>query len=119
MNQAKQEFDRRCEGLLRAKKDNLKLNNLSTPSFRQWIPSARKVMSCFSKAHKLRAATVFPNMLAFARRYRLKLIEDETKDGKGFYDSGTQRSKYEESAGKESDWLKYPLITRRSLVVCL
>ena len=37
------------------------------------IPSQPLITSCLTKAHKLRAASVIPNILAFAKQYELKL----------------------------------------------
>ena len=62
--------------------------------------------SYFSRAHKLRAATVLPEILGFSDRYNLRLTDGESanKDDK----SGNPRPVFEELAGKEENWLAYP-----------
>lgn len=72
MDQAKAEYETRYKEAQRLGK--------SVPG-----PSA---MSFFSKTHKLRAATVVPNMLAFAHKYGLKLTDDEARSIKDCYGPG-------------------------------
>lgn len=87
MDQAKDEYDSRCREAARQGKPK--------PA-----PSA---MTYFSKAHKLRAATVIPNILTFASQHGLKLTDDESRD-----DTKAKRREYRELEGKESNWVKYP-----------
>lgn len=66
------------------------------------IPKA-SLKSYFSKAVKLRAPTVIPNLLPFAEKYGLKLTDDELRNAKG-----CNRPVFSELEGKEEDWLKCP-----------
>lgn len=58
-----------------------------------------------SKAHKLRAATVIPNILAFCKQHQLKLTDAEMRNYKDRHGQGVQRPEYPELAGKEMNWL--------------
>ncbi|KAL9136302.1 MAG: hypothetical protein Q9175_002491 [Cornicularia normoerica] len=64
---------------------------------------APSTMTYLIKAHKIRAATVIPNIFAFVSQHGLKLTDDESRD-----DIKTKRRKYRELEGKESNWVKYP-----------
>lgn len=65
-------------------------------------------MSYFSKAHRLRATTAVPNILAFAKEHGLKLTDDEAKNAKDCHGPNKQRPVYPELEGKEPNWLKKP-----------
>ena len=92
MRHSKAEYEKRCAEAVRLRREK--------PA-----PSA---MSFFSKAHKLRAATVIPNILAFARKYDLKLTDQECEGGPDCHGPGKQRPTYPELANKEPTWLRHP-----------
>ena len=60
-------------------------------------------MSYFGKCHKLRAVTVFPNILALAAKYGLSLDEKELRGA-----PKDNRPVIPEMADKEQNWLKHP-----------
>ena len=91
-DEAREAYARQYKEAKKAKKDTFKLSALNY----------------FFRAGLLRAATVFPNILALAARYGLTLTNKETKDAKDCYGSGKQRLIIEELAGKEKNWLRYP-----------
>ncbi len=92
IKEAKKEYEQRCEEAVRLNKPKPKPSN----------------MSYFSKAHKLRAATVVPKLLEFAEKYGLKLTDNELKGGEHFHGPGEGRPVYPELAGMNDNWLKFP-----------
>lgn len=51
-------------------------------------PPKPTAMSYISKTHKLRAATVVSNILAFAEQHNLKLTDEELRDGRDLHGPG-------------------------------
>lgn len=49
-----------------------------------------------------------PNILAFARKYNLKLTDSELRNDKNCHETGQGRPHLRELKGKEANWLKEP-----------
>ena len=49
------------------------------------LKSKSSDISYFSKSYKLRAITIIFNILKFAKKYRLRLINNKLKSNKNYY----------------------------------
>lgn len=91
-DEAKAEYAKECAAARKAGKE---------------IP-APTTNSYFNRAHKLRAATVIPSLLEYARRHNLSLTQEELKGGDSC-NGGQGRTEFPELAGLTQNWEQMPL----------